>query len=110
MKILYPLLFLSLLSLVACTSAKKISNILSDDGKIDLVLLQINDVYEIAPLEGGKTGGMARVATLKKQLLKENPNTLTILSGDFLNPSVIGTIKYQGEKIKGASRTSRKVE
>ena len=74
----------------------------SDDGLIDVVFLQINDVYEIAPLEGGKKGGMARVATLKKQLQKENPNTLTVLSGDFLNPSVIGTLEYNGKKIKGA--------
>ncbi len=72
-----------------------------DDGLIDFTFLQINDVYEIAPLEGGKKGGMARVATLKKQLLAENPNMLTILSGDFLNPSVIGTLKYNGKRIKG---------
>jgi 5'-nucleotidase len=29
--------------------------------------LQLNDVYEIAPLIHGRTGGMARVATIIKQ-------------------------------------------
>lgn len=72
-----------------------------EDGIIQINLLQLNDVYEIAPLEGGKFGGMARVATLKKQLLKNNPNTIAFLAGDFLNPSVIGTLKYEGKKIKG---------
>ena len=97
------LLFVLFCLISACTATKKIStNQTADDGLIDIVFLQINDVYEIAPLEGGKKGGMARVATLKKQLQKVNPNILTVLSGDFLNPSVIGTLEYKGKKIKGA--------
>jgi 2',3'-cyclic-nucleotide 2'-phosphodiesterase (5'-nucleotidase family) len=61
----------------------------------------MNDVYEIAPVEGGKAGGMARVATLRNQLLEENPHVITTLSGDFVSPSLIGTLTYQGEKIAG---------
>ena len=72
-----------------------------DDHKIKMTFLQVNDVYEIAPLEGGKVGGMARVETLHKQLLKENPNTYLFMAGDFLNPSLIATMKYKGEKIRG---------
>ncbi|MFK7908105.1 MAG: bifunctional UDP-sugar hydrolase/5'-nucleotidase [Chitinophagales bacterium] len=72
-----------------------------DDGIIEVVFLQMNDVYEIAPLEGGKVGGLARVATVREQLLKENPLVVTILAGDFLNPSLIGTLKHEGERIKG---------
>ncbi len=72
-----------------------------DDGKIEVVFLQMNDVYEIAPLEGGKVGGLARVATIRDSLRKVNFNTLTVMAGDFLNPSVIGTLKYEGERIAG---------
>ena len=68
---------------------------------VDFILLQMNDVYEIAPLEGGTVGGMARVATVRKNLLKENPNVFTVLSGDFVSPSLIGTLTYEGEKIAG---------
>ena len=75
---------------------------ITDDGIIRFNFLQLNDVYEIAPLENGKVGGMARVATLRKQLTNENPNTLTVLAGDFLSPSLIGTIKRNGKRIKGA--------
>ncbi len=69
---------------------------------VELTFLQLNDVYEITPVENGKFGGMARVATVRKELLKENPNTITTLSGDFISPSAIGTSKYQGKRINGA--------
>ena len=72
-----------------------------DDGKIDFTFLQLNDVYEIAPIQGGKFGGMARVETVHKDLLKENPNTMLVLAGDFLNPSLLGTIKVDGERLRG---------
>ena len=73
----------------------------SDDGKVEVVFLHINDVYEIAPLEGGKTGGMARVAALYKKLKSQNPHTFFVHGGDFLSPSLMGTLKYNGERIKG---------
>jgi len=72
-----------------------------DDHKINITLLQLNDVYEIAPLEGGKVGGMARAETIHKQLLQKNPNTFMVMAGDFLNPSLIGTIKVDGERVRG---------
>lgn len=73
----------------------------SPSGKVEFIILQLNDVYEIAPIEGGKAGGMARVSTVRNELLAENPNVITVLSGDFVSPSLIGTLKYQGEKIAG---------
>lgn len=71
------------------------------DETVNFTFLQLNDVYEIAPLEGGKVGGLARVETLHKQLLKENPNTFLFMAGDFLNPSLLGTLKYKGKRIRG---------
>ena len=70
------------------------SSLKKNDGKIEIVFLQLNDVYEISSLDHGKIGGMARVATIRKELLKYNPRTYTILSGDFLSPSAMGTIVY----------------
>ncbi len=86
---------LLLVCIVGCSSPRK-------PAKTDFIILQLNDVYEIAPIQGGKFGGMARVATIRQELLKENPHTFTTLSGDFLNPSVLGTVKYDGARIKGA--------
>jgi 2',3'-cyclic-nucleotide 2'-phosphodiesterase (5'-nucleotidase family) len=69
---------------------------------VEIVFLQLNDVYEITPLEGGKYGGLARVAELRKQLLQQNRNTFTILSGDFISPSALGTADFEGSRINGA--------
>lgn len=85
----------------ACAALKDGKNNKINPDEISFIILQLNDVYEIAPLEKGKVGGLARVATVRKQLLKENPNVLTVHAGDFLNPSLIGTMKYEGERIKG---------
>jgi len=97
------LFFLVLLN--ACGSVQETPLDLEDaaieDGIIQFTFFHINDVYEIAPLEGGKVGGMARVASLFKQLKSENENVLFVHSGDFLNPSLLGTLKYKGERIKG---------
>jgi 5'-nucleotidase / UDP-sugar diphosphatase len=57
---------------------------------VDFVILQLNDVYEAPPVEGGRLGGVARAATLRRQLEQENPNLLTLMIGDFLAPSPIG--------------------
>ena len=72
-----------------------------DDGKISFNVLQLNDVYEIAPIQGGRYGGMARVETIRKELLAKNKNTLTVMAGDFLNPSLLGAMKHEGQRIKG---------
>ncbi|MEQ6124149.1 bifunctional metallophosphatase/5'-nucleotidase [Pseudotenacibaculum sp. MALMAid0570] len=72
-----------------------------DDQKIEFTLLQVNDVYEIAPIQGGKYGGMARLETIRQELLKENSNTMLVMAGDFLNPSLLGTMKYEGDRIRG---------
>lgn len=55
--------------------------------EVHLTILHINDVYEITAVSGGKLGGLARVATLKKQLLAQNPNTLLTFGGDLYGPS-----------------------
>lgn len=66
------------------------------DEAFEFIIVQLNDVYEISGLDGGSVGGMARVATVLKQLKEKNPNTLAILSGDFISPSLISSLK-QGE-------------
>jgi len=87
--------------LLAFNSCSLFNKSVKDDNIIKVTILQLNDVYQIAPLEGGEVGGMARVETLHKQLLKENPNTLMVMAGDFLSPSLLGTLHLNGEKIMG---------
>ncbi|MBV9960158.1 MAG: bifunctional metallophosphatase/5'-nucleotidase [Acidobacteria bacterium] len=55
---------------------------------VRVTLLQVNDVYQFAPVDRGAAGGLARLATLHKEVLKESPNTLFLLAGDTISPSV----------------------
>ena len=84
----------------ACSSTKN-TVATNNNGKIDITIVQINDVYEIAPLDGGKAGGMARVATVKKEYQSKNKNTIMVMAGDFLSPSVYNSLKYDGKRIRG---------
>ena len=54
--------------------------------EIRVTILHVNDVYQFMPVDGGKSGGLARLLTLKKEALKENPNTVVTLGGDALSP------------------------
>jgi 5'-nucleotidase/UDP-sugar diphosphatase len=71
------------------------------DGVVEFTILQINDVYEIAPLDGGDVGGLARVAALREELRAQNPNTFTVLAGDFFSPSALGTAVVDGRPLAG---------
>lgn len=65
---------------------------------VRVTILHVNDVYQFMPVEGGKRGGLARLLTLKKEALKENPNTIFTLGGDTLSPSV-ETRTYKGAQM-----------
>jgi 5'-nucleotidase len=95
--LLYPLVAICAF-FASCSNTK---NTAGDNGKIDITIVQINDVYEIAPLDGGKAGGMARVATVKKEQQSKNPNTIMVMAGDFLSPSVYNSLKFEGKRIRG---------
>lgn len=41
------------------------------------------------------------MAGLYQQLKSRNPNTLFILAGDFLSPSVLGALRYEDKRVKG---------
>ncbi|CAF0739568.1 unnamed protein product [Rotaria sp. Silwood1] len=68
---------------------------------VQWTILQMNDIYELKPLSGGKKGGMARVATIRKLLLQENPNTFTVIAGDIVSPSALGNSIVNGSMLNG---------
>ncbi len=75
--------------------------IIKGTGAITLKFIQMNDVYEIAPLNNGEVGGLARVAHIRDSIKVDFPNTFLFLAGDFLSPSVLGSLSLDGEKING---------
>ncbi|PYS86765.1 MAG: bifunctional metallophosphatase/5'-nucleotidase [Acidobacteria bacterium] len=92
MKSLYPLIpaFATILFFVSATFAQPQSST-----PAHITILHVNDTYQFTPVESGTLGGLARVMTIKKEALKENPNTLFMLAGDTLSPSV-ETRTYRG--------------
>ena len=91
-------LLLAALFFFGCKTTQKPAG---DDGIIEIQFLQMNDVYDIAPGMADNLGGLARVATIRRELLAKNPNTYTVLAGDFISPSVLGTLRYEGKRIRG---------
>ena len=63
-----------------------------------ITLLQVNDVYQFAPVDRGTRGGLARVMTLRKEIQKESPHTLFLFAGDTISPSV-ESITYKGAQM-----------
>ena len=73
----------------------------ADGDLVRLTFLQINDAYALGPVDGGRRGGMARLATLVREVKRENPNTILGIGGDFLSPSVESTF-LQGAQMVAA--------
>jgi 5'-nucleotidase len=65
---------------------------------VRVTLLQLNDVYQISAVDKGTRGGLARVATLRRKIMEESPNTLFLLGGDTIAPSVASNI-FKGQQM-----------
>jgi 5'-nucleotidase len=65
-----------------------------------ITILQLNDVYQVSP-DRGRRGGIARVATLQKGIRAQSPNTLFLLAGDFISPSVASRL-FRGKQMVAA--------
>lgn len=69
---------------------------------VKITLLQLNDVYTIAPVDkNGANGGFDRVETLRQRVAHENPNTLFVMGGDTLSPSVASNLFKGAQMIEG---------
>lgn len=71
---------------------------------VKVTLLQVNDVYQFLPVDQGEAGGLARVMTLKKSIQQQNPNTLFLMAGDTISPSV-ESITLKGSQMIDAWNT-----
>ncbi|HEX5753326.1 MAG TPA: bifunctional UDP-sugar hydrolase/5'-nucleotidase [Archangium sp.] len=69
-----------------------------EEPTVTLTLLHVNDVYQFTPVDFGARGGLGRLSTLRKQVLAESPNTLFLMAGDTLGPSVESTF-HKGKQM-----------
>lgn len=85
---LWPRRFSFVIALALLLASASFAQNAGDECLVRVTLLQVNDVYQFAPVDRGAAGGLGRLATLRKQVMKESPNTLFLLSGDTISPSV----------------------
>lgn len=71
-----------------------------------VTFLHFNDIYEITPMSGGASGGMARLAALRASLTRRIPELITDLAGDFLSPSAMGQAVVDGKRLAGRQMVS----
>jgi len=96
----FRLALVTLLLLVACASPLRPVGPLAEP-EVRITLLQVNDVYTLEPVDDGRRGGFARLATLVKRIRRENPATLMALAGDVISPSVASTLLRGEQMIAG---------
>lgn len=68
----------------------------------DLTVLHFNDVYQLDPTNGGKTGGAARVATIVAKYGDKDP--LVLFSGDLLGSSQNGLVLQGADMVDVMNR------
>ena len=71
--------------LVACGDAPETESSPSSGG---LTFVHLNDTYRIGDVDGGRTGGFGRVATVIRDLKAEGRDVRILHGGDFLYPSL----------------------
>jgi len=96
----FRLVLATLLLLVACASPLRPVGRLAEP-EVRITLLQVNDVYTLEPVDEGRRGGFARLATLVKRIRRENPATLMVVAGDVISPSVASTLLRGEQMIAG---------
>lgn len=94
-------LFIALLCCAWPFGSVRAEEVLASRVHAPLTILQMNDVYSTAPVDGGKTGGLARVTTLAKELRASGHTVLLTMSGDFLSPSVASSV-FKGKQMIAA--------
>ena len=94
------LVLAAVLLVAACASPLRPVGPLAEP-EVRITLLQINDVYTLEPVDEGRRGGFARLATLVKRIRGENPATLFALAGDTISPAVASTLLRGEQMIAG---------
>ena len=87
--------------LAACALVAPTPAASQDTGLVRLTFLQVNDVYSLEPVDQGRRGGVARLATLVRRIRGESPNTTLVLAGDTISPSPLSTF-LQGRQMIAA--------
>ena len=94
------LVLVAVLLVAACASPLRPVGPLAEP-EVRITLLQLNDVYTLEPVDEGRRGGFARLATLIERIRRDNPATLLALAGDTISPAVASMLLRGEQMIAG---------
>jgi 5'-nucleotidase/UDP-sugar diphosphatase len=73
----------------------------SAQAPITLTFMHFNDVYQLGAVDGGKAGGMDRIAHVIKQIRAQDPEAQLLFAGDLISPSLESSIFKGAQMIEG---------
>jgi 2',3'-cyclic-nucleotide 2'-phosphodiesterase (5'-nucleotidase family) len=91
-------------ALAGCTAPDARPRVAPPAPAVEITLLQINDTYVLEPVDGGRRGGMARLATQVKRICATRPRAILVHSGDMLSPSPMSTVLRGAQMIAVLNR------
>lgn len=68
---------------------------------IVLTFMHFNDDYQLGPVDGGKAGGLDRLAYVAKQVRVQDPQAQTLFAGDLVSPSLESSVFRGAQMIDG---------
>lgn len=68
---------------------------------ITLTFMHFPDIYQLGPVDGGKTGGFDRLAYAIKQIRAQDPEAQVLFPGDLISPSLESSLFKGAQMIAG---------
>ncbi|MDR7419167.1 MAG: 5'-nucleotidase C-terminal domain-containing protein [Armatimonadota bacterium] len=66
-----------------------------------LTFMHFNDVYQLGPVDGGRAGGLDRIAYEIKRIRQTDPDAQLLFPGDLISPSLESSIFKGAQMIEG---------
>jgi 2',3'-cyclic-nucleotide 2'-phosphodiesterase (5'-nucleotidase family) len=68
---------------------------------LTLTFMHFNDDYQLGPVDGGKAGGLDRLAYVAKQVRAQDPQAQMLFAGDLVSPSLESSVFRGAQMIDG---------
>ena len=69
--------------------------------RAEVTFVHFSDMHEMVAGDGGRLGGVARVATVVQRERQAHEAVLVTLGGDYLSPSALSTARVDGQPLAG---------
>jgi 5'-nucleotidase/UDP-sugar diphosphatase len=85
----------------ACASLPASSSSSASADSTTVTIVHFSDMHEMVAGNGGRLGGIARVASVVERERRAHEGVLVTLGGDYLSPSALSTARVDGQPLAG---------